>query len=151
MSSQKMRFNPLKKLFSPFWRLPFFLVLIPILELFLLLFFLGTWLTLLSVLISGLLGVFIAYREGVRSWLELNRCIDHGETPTLPALHGVLILSAALFMVLPGLLTSLFGLFLLFPLTRSIVVSHLVLQFEAQRLRTRKGNAPHSPEIIDIV
>ena len=145
-----MRFNPFKKLISPFWRLAFYLVLIPLLELSILLFFFGTWITLLSVLVSGLLGVFLAHREGVRSWIELHRCLDHGETPTLPVLHGVLVLSAALFMILPGLLTSLFGLFLLFPLTRSIVVSHLVLQFEAQRLRNRKGNVPHSPEIIDI-
>ena len=144
-----MRFNPFKKLISPFWRLAFYLVLIPTLELSFMLFFCW-WIILPSVLISGLLGVFLAYREGLRSWIELNRCVDHGETPTLPALHGVLILSAAFFMILPGLLTSLFGLFLLFPLTRSIVVSHLVLQFEAHRLRNRKGNAPHSPEIIDI-
>ena len=145
-----MRFNPFKKIISPFWRLIFFLVLIPILELFLLLLLFSHWLILLGMFVSGLFGVFIAYREGLRSWIELNRSLDRGETPTLPALHGVLILSAAFFMILPGLLTSLFGLFLLFPLTRSFVVSYLVLQFEAHRLRTRAGSPPHSPEVIDI-
>ena len=146
-----MRFSPkFKRFISPCWRLVFYLVLIPILELFLLLFFLGQWLTLLSVFVSGLVGVFWAYREGVRSWVELNRCLDRGDPPNVPALHGMLILSAALFMIIPGLLTSLFGLFLLFPLTRSFVVSYLVLQFNAVRLRTQTGNTSHSPEIIDI-
>ena len=150
-----MRLNPFKKIISPFWRWALFLVLLPILELFLLLNlpvsgFFGQGLTLSSMFVSGLLGVLIARREGLRYWIELNQQLDRGEMPTLPVLHGTLILLAALFMILPGLLTSLFGLFLLFPLTRSFVVSYLVLRFEAYRLQTRQGNAPHSPEIIDV-
>ena len=144
-----MRFPSLNKIITPFWRWALFLILLPIAELFLLLYF-GTLLTLLSMFASGLIGVFIAQREGLRYWIDLNRQLDSGETPTLPVLHGVLVLLAALFMILPGLLTSLFGLFLLFPLTRSFVVSYLVLQFEAHRLRSRKGDAPHSPDIIDV-
>jgi len=150
-SVYNMRFRQkFKKIISPFWRLVFYLVLIPMLELSILVFCCSTWFLLLSVLVSGLVGVFLAYREGLRSWIELNRCLDQGDSPTVPTLHGVLILSAALFMIIPGLLTSLFGLFLLFPLTRSFVVSYLVLQFNAIRLRTQKGNTPYSPEIIDI-
>jgi len=146
-----MRFNlKFKKFVAPFWRLVFFLVLIPMLELTVMIFCFTTWFMLLSVFVSGFLGVLLAYREWMRSWLEWNRCLDRGEPTTLPTLHGMLILSATLFMIMPGLLTSLFGLFLLFPLTRSFVVSYLVLQFESQRLRARTGNTPHSPEIIDI-
>ena len=145
-----MRFYPLNKIISPFWRWALLLVLIPVLELGFLLYFFGKLLTLLSMLLGGLLGVFIAQRESTHHWIELNLQLDRGEIPTIPTLHGILILLAALFMILPGLLTDLFGLFLLFPLTRSFVTSYLVLQFEAYRLRTRKGNTPHSPEIIDV-
>ena len=146
----KMRFLSLNKVITPFWRWALFLVLLPILELFLLLYFVGNLFTLLSIFVSGLIGMYIAQRKGLHYWIELNRQLDNGETPTLPVLHGVLILLAALFMILPGLLTSLFGLFLLFPLTRSFVVSYLVLQFESYRLRIRRGNVPHSPDIIDV-
>ena len=145
-----MRIYPLKQLISPFWRWALFLVLLPILELFLLLSFAGIWLTLLSILICGLVGILIAYREGLRHWTQLNQHLDRGEAPTVHALHGVLVLLATVFMVLPGLLTSLFGLFLLFPLTRSLVVSYLILRFEAYRLQTRKENTPRAPEIIDV-
>ena len=145
----KMRLPFLNRIITPFWRWALFLVLLPVAELCLLLHFAGNWFTLLSMLVSGLFGVVIARRDGLRSWIELNRQLDHGETPTIPILHGVLVLLAALFMIMPGLLTSLLGLFLLFPLTRSFVVSYLVLQFEAHRLRTR-GNTPHSPDIIDV-
>jgi UPF0716 protein FxsA len=147
-----MRLNSLKITISPFWRWVLFLVLLPILELFCLLvvFERWWWFILLSMLVSGLFGVLIAWREGVHYWTELNRQLDRGEMPTLPVLHGVLIMSAAFLMIMPGLLTSLVGLLLLIPFTRFFVVSHLVLQFEAYRLRTRKGNADHSPEIIDV-
>jgi len=102
------------------------------------------------MLVSGLLGVFIAWKVSGHYWVELNRQLDCGEMPTLPALHGVLILLAVLLMIMPGLLTSLIGLILLFPFTRFLVVSHLVLQFESYRLKTREGNAIRSPEIIDV-
>jgi len=145
-----MRFPSLNKIITPFWRWALFLVLLPILELSLLLYFFGSFFTLLSVFISGLAGMFIAQRVGLHYWVELNRQLDRGEIPTLPMLHSMLILSAALLMILPGLLTSLLGLFLLFPLTRTLVVSYLVLQFEAYRLHSQQGSAPHSPDVIDV-
>jgi len=146
-----MRLIPLKKFISPFWRWALFLVLLPILELFCLLcVFKWWWLLLLSMLVSGLLGMFIAWREGWHYWVELNRQLDRNEMPTLPVLHGVLILLAALFMIMPGLITSLIGLVLLFPFARFLVVSHLMLQFEAYRLKTRAGSTDRSPEIIDV-
>ena len=145
-----MRSNPLKKFISPFWRWALFLVLLPILELFLLLTLIGTWLTLLSMFICGLVGMLIAHREGWHHWKQLNRQLDRGETPKIPIIHGVLVLLAAVLMVLPGLLTSLFGLFLLVPLTRSFVVSYFILRFEAYRQQTQRENAPNSTEIIDV-
>ena len=144
-----MRFSLLKTFISPFWRLVLFLVLLPTLELLLLIYLLKMWVIPL-VFVSGLIGVLIAYREGWYCWRELNLQLDRGESPMLPALHGVLILLAALFMILPGFLTCLFGLFLLFPITRALVVSYLVLRFEAYRYHIRQGNAPHSPDIIDV-
>lgn len=126
------------------------LVLIPVVELALMLSFLSNWFTVLSVLVGGLLGAFLARRAGVRCWIELNRQLDRGETPTVPVLNGVLILLAALLLILPGLFTSLVGLVLFFPLIRTFFVSYIVLHFEAQRLQTRKRDAPSQPEIIDI-
>jgi len=145
-----MRFNPFNKATFRFWRTALPLVLLPVAELAVLLFFCGTWFTLLSVLVGGLLGAFLAHRQGVRCWIELNRQLDRGEIPAVPALNGVLVLLAALLLMLPGLLTSLFGLFLFFPLARSLVVSYLVLYFEAHRLQTQRRNAPSPPEIIDV-
>ena len=126
------------------------MVLLPILELFLLLAFFGQWLTLLSMFIGGVVGMYLAHREGTKHWIELNKYLDRGESPTIPIINITLVVVGALFMILPGLLTCLFGLFLLFPLTRFLVATHLVLQFESYRLRTQRGNVSPSPEIIDV-
>jgi len=147
----KMRFNPLNKAAFRFWRTALPLVSIPVVELALMLsIFPGTLFTLISMLIGGLLGAFLARQTGVRCWIELNRQLDRGETPTVPALNGVLILLAALLLTLPGLLTSLIGLVLFLPLARTFIISYIMLQFEAQRLHTRKREPPSQQEIIDI-
>jgi len=139
-----------KKIISPFGQLVFFVVLIPILELFLLLHFFGVWFTLLSMLLCGLFGVFLAYRQGWRCWNDINQRLDSGESSALPALHLALIMMGAFFLILPGMLTGLFGVVLLFPITRAFVVSYLVLHFEAYRHQARRGHVPRSPEVIDI-
>jgi len=145
-----MRFNSFNKASFRFWRTALILVSIPVVELALMLYFLSNWFTVLSVLIGGLLGAFLAHRAGASCWIEFNRQLDRGETPTVPTLNGVLIFLAALLFVLPGLLTSLVGLVLFFPLTRTFIISYLVLHFKTHRLQTRKRDDSQSPETIDI-
>ena len=145
-----MRFNPFSKAAFRFWQTALPLVLIPVAELALMLFFCQPWFTVSSVLVGGLFGAYLARRTGIRCWIELNRQLDCGETPTVPALNGVLILFAAMLLILPGLLTSLIGLALFFPLTRTVIVSYIVLRFNAQRLQTRNRASQTPPEIIDI-
>ena len=108
------------------------------------------WITPLSVLVFGLLGAILARQQGLYCWIELNKQLDRGETPTVHILNGVLVLLAALLLLLPGVLTSLVGLMLFIPIIRSLVVSYVVLNFEAHRLRSQQKKAPSSPEIIDI-
>ena len=141
-----------KKIISPFRHWALLLILLPVLELFFMLQFFSRsqWLILLSMLIGGVFGVFVARRECMRHWIELNQLLDHGKFPMVPIINGMLVILGALFMVMPGLLSCLLGLFLLFPLTRFLVATHILLQFEAHRLRTQQRNAHRSPEIIDV-
>ena len=139
-----------KKIIFPFRHWILLLVLIPVLELFLLLQFFGTLWTLLLTLFGGMLGVLIAQREAKRHWNELNQFLDRGESPMVPIVSGLLVIFGALLTILPGLVTFLLGLFLLFPLTRLLVVTHLMLQFKSYRLYAQKGSDNHSPVIIDV-
>jgi len=145
-----MRFFSFKKIVSPFCQWTAFLVLIPVLELFLLLHFLGTWFTLTSMFVSGMLGMTIAYRRLLYYWGEFTEQLNRGEVPSLPFLHGLLILFALSLMILPGILTSLVGLFLFFPLARAFFVSYFLLQMEAQRFQKQRSKTSSPPEVIDV-
>lgn len=122
-----------------YWRLALFFILLPLIE-FLGICFIATnifsWLIMLLVIIAtGALGALLVGRQGRRCWANLNRQLDQGETPTVPLLHGVLVLTAALCLLSPGVITDFVGLLLLIPLLRTLIISHAILRFEAYRSR----------------
>ncbi|MDR1963901.1 MAG: FxsA family protein [Planctomycetaceae bacterium] len=142
-----------------FWRLVLVFILLPALDLLGLLFcsnlfgLLGFVFIVIAILGSGVLGAFLARYQGLRCWIEFNRQLDRGESPTLSALHGILILLAAVLLIVPGLLTDFMGLLLLVPPVRSLLISHLQLRFEAYRAQTSRHPRqppPNTPDIIDV-
>ena len=143
-----------------FFRIVLVFTLLPVLEL------LGLWFcsgifgpfgllfTILVIVGTGLIGAFLARYQGLNCWLELNRQLDRGETPAQPIMHGILILFAAILLIVPGLITDFFGILLLIPPIRSLVISHIRLRFEAYRAQTgHRGPhhpSPEPPEVIDV-
>ncbi len=124
-----------------FWRMVLISTLIPLLELFFLYYVLPKFFVLFLTVITGILGALLLYWQGRRSWDQLNRQLDFGETPTATALNGGLILIAGALLITPGLMTAFLGLLLLVPLLRMLVVSFLLLRFEVYRHRPKSGNA----------
>ena len=106
--------------------------------------------TLVLVIGTGIVGVFLAKRQGVQCWYELHRQLDRNETPTLSVMHGLLILIAAFLLVVPGLITSLLGVLLLVPPIRSLVIVWLKVRFERYRTQMAKRNDEQAPQIIDV-
>jgi UPF0716 protein FxsA len=143
-----------------FWRLVLIFILLPALDLLGLLFcsnmfgLLGFVLTVIAIVGSGLLGAFLARYQGLRCWIEFNRQLDRGESPTSAALHGILIFLAAVFLIFPGLLTDFLGLMLLIPPIRSLLISYLQLRFEKYRAGTNPRPRPNQPnpnnDVIDV-
>jgi UPF0716 protein FxsA len=115
---------------------------------------LGFIFTVIAIIGSGLLGAFLARYQGLRCWLEFNRQLDRGESPTSTVLHGILIFLAAIFLIFPGLLTDFLGLMLLIPPIRSLFISYIQLRFEKYRTGTSQHQRPHPPnsnnDIIDV-
>ena len=138
-----------------FWRLVLLLIGLPTLELFVLYLLtnslpFGAVVTILLVLGTGLLGVFLARYQGMNCWLELHRQLDRGETPTQPIANGILILTAAALLILPGLITDLTGILLLVPPIRRAVIAYTLYRFEAYRFRMRQQPIPPSQETLDV-
>ena len=94
----------------------------------------GAWYTLLMVIAVGFVGAALAKHEGlrvIRAWQDSMR---EGRLPEEGVLGGVLVFVGGLLLITPGVLTDVFGLFLLFPVTRKLV-SRALRRYLEQKLR----------------
>jgi UPF0716 protein FxsA len=100
--------------------------LLPLVELSLLLR-IGQWLgagaTLGLVIGTGIVGAWLARREGLRSWAAVNRELGQGRLPGDELMHAFLVLIAGVVLVTPGVLTDAAGLVLLVHPAREWVVA----------------------------
>lgn len=91
----------------------------------------GIGATILLVLATGVLGAWLARREGLRALQRFREQANQGKAPTEPMLDGVAILAAAIFLMTPGVLTDILGVVLLLPIGRVPLKKYL----------RQKGNA----------
>lgn len=104
-------------------------VVVPVVEL-MLLTVLGNWLglgpTLLLVLVTGVVGGWLAKREGFGVLSELRNELAHGLPPGDRLMEGGMVLVGGLLLVTPGVLTDLVGFALIFPVTRRVLAPRLL-------------------------
>ena len=119
-----------------FLRLFAVFVILPLVELYLLLQLskatsLGT--TLVIVVITGLIGSFLARREGVMAWGRFRTALAEGRMPGKEIQDGMMIIFAAALLLTPGLITDAVGFTLLLPtgrnLFRRVVLPHFASSF----------------------
>ncbi len=91
--------------------------------------YLGLVPTIVVVLGGGMVGAWIARWQGVRTALRARKQLFSGVLPTAEMTDGFLILVAAVLFVLPGVLSDLLGLALLFPPTRALLRRSAIGQF----------------------
>lgn len=118
-----------------FARLFLLFTLVPIAELWLLIRIggeIGLGPTLGLVVATGAAGAWLARREGLRSWLAVQRKLASGETPGEEIGHGVLILIAGIVLLTPGVITDAIGLVLLVRPVRRRLIARLRSRFEQQ-------------------
>ena len=99
---------------------------VPFIELYLLLAIgreVGFWPTVGGVLLTGLIGAWLAKKEGVRVLRRWQESLAQGRMPEEGLVGGVLVLVGGVLLVSPGVLTDVVGLFLLFPPTRKLVAA----------------------------
>lgn len=105
-----------------FLRLFLLFTCIPLVELYILLQIgsvIGAVNTILFVIFTGVLGAYLAQKEGIRTLQTIQSLLARGEMPGEPLLDAVLILLAGFVLITPGILTDLVGFLMLFPLTRA--------------------------------
>lgn len=106
--------------------------LIPILELYTLVqvgSVIGAPSTFLIVILTGVVGAWLARMEGFNTMLKVRESLNQGKMPTDELLEGMLILVAGVLLLTPGFITDCMGLVMLLPFTRRPLARWLRLQF----------------------
>ena len=86
----------------------------------------GFFNTLGLMIAVGFIGSWLVKREGLRVWRRFNEAVAQGKIPTKEMIDGVLILGAGALLLTPGFLSDVFGLLMLFPVTRAFFRTYLM-------------------------
>ena len=104
-----------------FFRLLLLFTLVPLIELALLIKLgqlTSVAMTIGIVILTGIIGAYLARREGIKAWRRLEKSMREGVSPADELIDALLILIAGAVLITPGLLTDLFGFGLLIPPVR---------------------------------
>ena len=110
------------------FRLILLFTVIPLIELILLIKIgqqIGLGATLAIVILTGIIGAYLAREQGFITISRIRQEIQNGQIPADPLLDGVLILAGGLLLITPGLLTDAAGFSVLIPYTRKIIKAYI--------------------------
>ena len=92
--------------------------------------FIGALNTVFIIIITGILGAYLARLEGMRTLYKIRENLHQGIMPTEELIDALIILSAGIMLLTPGFLTDIAGLMLLVPRTRFYVKQWLRKKFD---------------------
>lgn len=142
------------------FRLILLFTLVPFVELTLLL-----WLsdvtsfqfTVLLVLVTGVVGAWLARLQGFHTWRKIHEQMARGEAPAGSLVDALLIFVAGALLLTPGILTDGIGFCLLIPPIRAVIKSWAAKRFRSNMVMQQHGqttfwssgfqqsSSPHSP------
>ncbi|MFC1728817.1 FxsA family protein [candidate division KSB1 bacterium] len=103
-------------------RLLLLFIVVPLIELIILIDIgrlLGTGPAILIIVATGILGAYLARREGFKTLMAIREKLHAGQIPADELIDGLIILIAGALLITPGVLTDLSGFLLLFYPTRN--------------------------------
>ncbi len=106
------------------WKLMLLFSLGPVLEILLLLEVgkrIGTFPTILLIILTGTAGAFLARTQGLFILSRVRRELAQGNLPGDEILNGFSILLGGVMLIAPGLITDSLGLALILPATRTFI------------------------------
>ena len=112
--------------------------LIPLVEIYLLIKLgqaFGAMTSIFLVIITGMLGAYLARMEGLRTLFRIQETLREKKMPGNELLEALLIVLAGLVLITPGFLTDAVGFMLLIPSTRVRVRDWLKNRFQAKFIR----------------
>jgi UPF0716 protein FxsA len=114
----------------------FSIIFIPIVEIYLFIKIgaqIGALTTILLIFITAILGVYYAKYEGLNTLKAGFIQLSKQETPAYEVISGATIAFAAILLIIPGFATDILGFFLIFPITRKIILNKFSKKFSPQK------------------
>ncbi|MFE0502881.1 FxsA family protein [Peribacillus butanolivorans] len=117
-----------------------FIIAMPVIEIIVLLLsgnVIGFWPTLFLIIATGLIGAYLAKRQGMETWKKAQEQIRYGMMPGNEIIDGICIFLGAALLLSPGLISDILGLILVFPPTRNLL-KPIVIRFIMNRMNKGK-------------
>ena len=111
-------------------------LLVPIVEIYLFIKIgsqIGAFNTISLIFITAIIGVYYAKYEGLNTVRSGFLQIIKNETPAYEVISGAAIAFAALLLIIPGFATDILGFFLIFPITRKIILNKFSKRFSPSK------------------
>jgi UPF0716 protein FxsA len=96
--------------------------------------------TIAILLADSIIGSMLLRAQGRTAWQRFNDALAAGRVPAREVLDGVLVIFGGAFLITPGFITDIVGIFLLLPPTRA-VVRRLTVRVFARRFVVSVGAA----------
>lgn len=80
----------------------------------------GVFSTLLLILLTSVLGIYIAKKKGAKSVRNVQHSFQEGNAPGPAMIDTMLIFVGGILLIIPGFLSDLIGLLMLFSPTRKL-------------------------------
>ena len=94
------------------------IIIIPVAEISVLLLsgnLIGVWPTIGLLLFTGVLGAYLAKRQGLETIKRAQEQLQYGQMPGEAILDGIRILAGGILLLTPGFISDILGLLLLIP------------------------------------
>lgn len=92
----------------------------------------GTWPTIGIVLLTAIVGSYLMRIQGAMAMSSLQSSLQEMRDPTVPIANGAMILLAGALLVTPGFFTDAFGLSLLIPPVRNLIIKFVRSRMKVQ-------------------
>ncbi|MFP1799422.1 FxsA family protein [Lonsdalea quercina] len=97
---------------------------------------LGIAITLLLVVFTSCLGVSLVRNQGIRTFIQMQRKIEAGESPAAEMVKSVSLVMSGFLLLVPGFFTDFLGLLLLLPALQKHLTLKLMPHLHLWRSRS---------------
>ena len=104
------------------------ILLVPIIEIYLFIKIgsqIGAFNTISLIFITAIIGIYYAKYEGLNTLKSAIKQTVQNEIPIYEIVSGAALAFAAILMIIPGFLTDIVGLLIIFPWTRKLFLKNL--------------------------